>query len=86
MRRGRVKERERKIGMNLWGGVRKRENMIEFMSTLRRRERYEEMWVNKERKYDEIGRSFKILKLWGEEETKTEGEKIGMNLWLLIII
>ena len=86
MRRGRVKERERKIGMNLWGGVRKRENMIEFMSILRRRERYEEMWVNKERKYDEIGRSFKILKLWGEEETKTEGEKIGMNLWLLIII
>ena len=44
------------------------------------------MWVNKERKYDEIGRSFKILKLWGEEETKTEGEKKGMNLWLLIIV
>ena len=90
MRRGRVKERERKIGMNLWGGVRERERerekMIEFMSILRRRERYEEMWVNKERKYDEIWRSFKILKLWGEEETKSEGEKIGMNLWLLIIV
>ena len=72
--------------MNLWGGVREREKMIEFKSTLRRRERYEEMWVNKERKYDEIGRSFKILKLWGEEETKTEEEKIRMDLWLLIIV
>ena len=26
------------------------------------------------------------MKLWGEEETKSEGHKIGMTLWLLVIV
>jgi hypothetical protein len=42
MRRGRVKEREKK-NRNEFMRRRKREKMIEFMSTLRRRERDEEI-------------------------------------------
>ena len=57
MRRGRVKERERKIGMNLWGGVREREDdwIYEYIEEER------EIWGDVSQQREKIWRNMKVI-------------------------